>query len=93
MLSFSEHRETLKDLITSNKCSKNDRIPLTDIAGEMAEEPADVLLESDWEVLIKKVKVERSRRAPRRAPISFNSGVFLVHKMVIEEILKVKGSA
>ena len=55
MLSFSEHRETLKDLITSNMCSNNERIPLTDIASEMAEEPADVLLESDWEVLIKKV--------------------------------------
>ena len=94
MLSFSEHRDqTLKDLITSNKCSNNERIPLTDIASEMAEEPADVLLESDWKVLIKKVKVARSRRAPHRESVSFSSGVFLIHKMVIGDILKLKGSA
>ena len=62
---------------------------LTDIAGELAEQLAEQLAD----LLIKKVKVARSRRAPRRAPVNFSSGVFLVHKMVIEDICKVKGSA
>ena len=49
MLSFSEHRETLNDLMSSNKCSNDERIPLTDIADDLAEKLADLLLESDWE--------------------------------------------
>ena len=64
MLSFSEHRDTLKDLMTSNKCSNNERIPLTDIAEELAEKLADLLLESDWDAVLVK-KGARSRRSPR----------------------------
>ena len=58
---FSEHREALTDLISSNKCTKEERIPLSDIAEELVDVLAELLLEGGWELT--KVEDARTKRA------------------------------
>ena len=51
----------LKDLISSNKCTKEERIPLSDIAGELADALAELLQEGGWELT--NVEDGRTKRA------------------------------
>lgn len=60
-IKFSEHREVLKDLISSNKCTKEERIPLSEIAEELVDVLAELLLEGGWELT--KVENARTKRA------------------------------